>query len=89
MSEGYKTKFNIGDTVWFIEEETEYGGRCSCCYSKLPSKKINKIHKSTVSDILINSRIEQYNLSYPRCLPAEKLYGTKQEAEIILNNLIN
>jgi len=86
MSEGYKTKFNIGDTVWFIEEETEYGETCSCCNSRLPNKQVKKIHRSIVNDIFINEYHESYNLSYPRCLPAQKLYSTKTEAELYLND---
>lgn len=86
MSEGYKTKFNIGDTAWFIEEETVYGETCSCCNSRLPSKKVNKVHRSTVTDIFIDKYSERYNLSFPRALPADKLYTTKIEAEA---NLIN
>jgi hypothetical protein len=85
MNEGYKTKFNIGDIVWFIEEETEYDGVCPCCNSRLPNKKVNKVHKSTITDIFINWRSEMYNLSFPRCLPAQKLYATKLEAEQHLN----
>lgn len=85
MSEGYKTKFNIGDTVWFIEEETEYGN-CSCCNGRLPGKQVKKIHRSSVTDIFINKHSEMYNLSFPRSLPAQKLYGTKSEAELHLND---
>lgn len=81
MSQGYTTKFNIGDTVWFIEEETEYGENCSCCNQRLPSKKVKKIHKSNVTNIFINMCSETYNLSYPRCLSADKLYTSKAEAQ--------
>jgi hypothetical protein len=88
MSEGYKTKFNIGDTVWFIEEETEYGKVCSCCNCRMPSKKVNKVHRSSVTDIFINKNSETYNLSFPRCLPAYELYATKSEAELHLNKEI-
>ncbi len=85
MSEGYKTKFNIGDIVWFIEEEQKYSGYCSCCNSRLPDKKENKIHKSVVTDIFINKYSESYNLSFPRSLPAEKIYASKSEAELNLS----
>jgi len=80
------TKYDIGKTVWFIEEETQYGGRCSCGDGRLPDKKINKIHKSKVTEIFINCYLESYNLSYPRCLPVERLYATKEEAK---KDLIN
>lgn len=86
MSEGYKTKFNIDDTVWFIEEETEYAGNCPCCGGRLSDKKVNKVHKTTVDEIFINRHLENYNLSFPRCLPAQKLYATRNEAEQHLND---
>jgi hypothetical protein len=85
MSEGYKTKFSVGDMVWFIEEETVYGGFCKTCNSRLMDSKIKVAHKSRVTDIFINEHLEEYNLSYPRCLPAEKLYVTKAEAELHIN----
>jgi hypothetical protein len=86
MSEGYKTKFNIGDTVWFIEEETEYGKTCECCGGRLPDKMVKKVHKSIVEDIMIDKYSEFYNLSFPRSLPVQKLYTTKLEAEQHLND---
>jgi len=82
---GYTTKFNIGDTVWFTEEETVYGNNCPCCSGRLPDSKATKIHKTTVKEIFIgsgyNEPYEQYNLTYPRSLSASKLYATKNEAE--------
>lgn len=84
MSEGYKTKFNIGDTVYFIEDKTVYGKTCEHCNSRLAESTVKQIHRSTVTEIFINKNIEQYNLSYPRSLTADKLYNSKQEAELIL-----
>jgi len=82
---GYTTKFNIGDIVWFTEEETVYGDNCQCCNNRLPNSKVMKFHKSTVKEIFIgsghNKPYEQYNLTYPRSLPASRLYETKKEAE--------
>jgi len=82
---GYTTKFNIGDTVWFVEEETVYGNNCPCCSGRLPNSKVMKFHKTTVKEIFIgsgyNKPYEQYNLTYPRSLSACKLYATKNEAE--------
>lgn len=86
MSEGYKTKFNIGDTVWFIEEETEYGKTCECCGSRLPGKMVQKVRKSVIEDIMIDKHSEFYNLTFPRSLPSERLYATKSEAEKHLND---
>lgn len=86
MNEGYKTKFNIGDTAWFIEEETQYGDICSCCNNRLPSKEIRKVHRGLVKEIFINKNSESYNLNNPRYLFAEKLYSTKTEAELHLND---
>lgn len=90
---GYTTKFNIGDTVWFAEEEIIYGNNCSCCNSRLPDSKVMKVHKTTVKEIFIksgynNKLYEQYNLAYPRSLSEDRLYATKKEAEEVNQNLI-
>ena len=84
----YTTKFNIGDIVWFLEEETVYENNCPCCNGRMPNSKVIKFHKTIVKEIFIgneyNKSYEQYNLTYPRSLPASKLYATKKEAEELI-----
>jgi len=78
------TKFDVMDTVFFIQK-TWVKETCKCCGHPLTSdKRIRAVKEGRVASIGISSRIAytiRYNRSFTIIVLEKSLYKTREEAE--------
>lgn len=76
------TKFDIGEKVYYIDQEKPDYETCECCglTKQISGSKI--IRYSTISEISINKNYTFYQLVANRVLPEQKIYKTIEEAKV-------
>ena len=79
---GYQTRFDIGETVYFIANEIIEGSVCPVCRVTGPKQSVPTVKRSRIVgiDIGVNG-LELYGLTASRVLASRYLYGSREEAE--------
>jgi len=76
------TKFDIGEKVYYIDQEKPDYEKCECCgnVKQISGSKI--IRYSTISEISIKKNYTFYQLVANRVLTEQKIYKNIEEAKV-------